>query len=325
LNAVAKILPEYNKQICSTGFCVLRPKSDELDSDFLYHFVQTRSFVQNLSDLVKGALYPAVTDKDVRGQSIPLPPLDEQQRIAVRLNEQMAAVESARRAAESQLRAARNLPAAYLREVFDDTRLKKWHWDKLGEHVTKIGSGVTPIGGQASYLSSGIPLIRSQNVHMNRFFYDGLAFISREQDAEMANSRVLLNDVLLNITGASIGRICVVPQEVCPANVNQHVSIIRCGSEIIPEFLSLYISRPDFQKTILAMQAGATRQALTKALIENFNIPLPDIQEQKSIVNVLLNKMKENGILVSKLESQLAEINQLPAALLRQAFSGGLS
>ncbi|NER84164.1 MAG: hypothetical protein F6K42_32430 [Leptolyngbya sp. SIO1D8] len=109
---------------------------------------------------------------------------------------------------------------------------------KLGNHVAKIGSGITPRGGQSVYLDSGVPLIRSQNVHMNRFELEGLAHISDEQDEKMEKTRVFPKDVLLNITGASIGRVCVVPDELCPANVNQHVSIIRGDGSFDSEFLS---------------------------------------------------------------------------------------
>src|SRR5438105_4960584 len=116
--------------------------------------------------------------------------------------------------------------------------LPTWRQVRLGDHVTKIGSGLTPLGGHAAYKLSGIPLIRSQNVLMNQFSREGLAYISYEQDAEMDGSRVQAGDVLLNITGASIGRVCLVPAEVCPANVNQHVCIIRTNGSIIPDFLA---------------------------------------------------------------------------------------
>ena len=158
-----------------------------------------------------------------------------------------------------------------------------WRWMRLGDYVTKVGSGITPLGGQTSYPKSGIPLIRSQNVHLNRFVPEGLAYISPEQDAEMEGTRVRPGDVLLNITGASIGRVCVVPESLCPANVNQHVSIIRCKEDIYPQFLSFYISTPEFQRFIMDSQAGATRQALTKVLIEDFRIPLPPLEVQKRI------------------------------------------
>lgn len=197
-----------------------------------------------------------------------------------------------------------------------------WRWVRLGDHVTKIGSGITPRGGQASYLRSGIPLIRSQNVHMNRFEPRGLAFISAQQDEEMEASRTQEGDVLLNITGASIGRVCVIPSELCPANVNQHVTIIRGDGSFVSEFLSFFISTPDFQKSILDSQAGATRQALTKSLIENFRIPLPPFSEQKRIALIL----KEQMIAVERAriaaEAQLESINALPAAYLRAVFTG---
>jgi type I restriction enzyme S subunit len=117
LNAVALVPQELNDQICSTGFCVLRPR-DGLDSAYLFAFVQSTEFIQSLSDLVTGALYPAVTDKQVRMQLISLPPLEEQQRIAAILDEQLTAVEQARAATEAQLDAINALPAALLRRAF---------------------------------------------------------------------------------------------------------------------------------------------------------------------------------------------------------------
>jgi type I restriction enzyme S subunit len=192
---------------------------------------------------------------------------------------------------------------------------------RLGDWVTKIGSGITPLGGQASYPRSGIPLIRSQNVHLNRFVPEGLAYISPEQDAEMEGTRVCPGDVLLNITGASIGRVCVVPESLCPANVNQHVSIIRCKSEINSGFLSFYISTPEFQRFIMDSQAGATRQALTKVLIEDFRIPLPPLQEQKRIAAILNEQMAAVERARASAEAQLEAAKALPAAYLRAVFS----
>ena len=117
LNAVALVPPDLDSEICSTGFCVLRPKPD-LDGDYLFAFVQTQGFVEALSALVQGALYPAVTDKQVKAQRIPLPPPPEQKRIAALLRDQMAAVERARAAAEAELVALNALPVAFLRRAF---------------------------------------------------------------------------------------------------------------------------------------------------------------------------------------------------------------
>ena len=117
LNAVALVPHELDNQICSTGLCVLRPM-DGLDSAYLFAFVQSTEFIQNLSDLVTGALYPAVTDKQVRAQLIPLPPLLEQRRIAAILHERLASVERLRRTLTEQLDAINTLPSAILRRAF---------------------------------------------------------------------------------------------------------------------------------------------------------------------------------------------------------------
>jgi type I restriction enzyme S subunit len=118
LNAVALVPHELDNQICSTGFCVLRPMAEALDSCFLFAYVQSTEFVKPLSELVKGALYPAVTDSQVFAQAIPVPPLREQRRIAAIITEQMKAVERARRAIEEELETIEGIPAALLREAF---------------------------------------------------------------------------------------------------------------------------------------------------------------------------------------------------------------
>jgi type I restriction enzyme S subunit len=195
-----------------------------------------------------------------------------------------------------------------------------WRWARLGDHSTKIGSGLTPLGGQAAYVDAGIPLIRSQNVHMNRFVFDGLAFITAEQDRCMCESRVQAGDVLLNITGASIGRVCVVPENVTRANVNQHVCIIRTDDSIDPSFLSFYVSTSTFQRFIFDTQAGATRQALTKALIERFEVPLPPLSEQRRIAGVLREQMAAVDKARAAAQARLEAVDAMPAALLRKAF-----
>jgi type I restriction enzyme S subunit len=196
-----------------------------------------------------------------------------------------------------------------------------WRWVRLGDHVTKVGSGLTPLGGHTTYVQTGIPLIRSQNVHMNHFVRDGLVFISHEQDAEMEGTRVAPRDILLNITGASIGRVCVAPSELCPANVNQHVSIIRSDGSFAPAFISFFLSTPEFQKFILDSQSGATRQALTKAMIENFLVPLPPLVEQKRIASILREQMAAVERARAATQAQLEAAKALPAAYLRSVFN----
>ena len=141
----------------------------------------------------------------------------------------------------------------------------------------------------------------------------------------MQGSRVVAGDVLLNITGASIGRVCVVRAAICPANVNQHVSIIRSDGSFVPAFLSYFLSSPGFQDFIMGSQAGATRQALTKRMIEHFEVPLPATLQQKRIASMLSDRMAASQKSRESLAAQLQMINRLPAALLRRAFKGELT
>lgn len=161
---------------------------------------------------------------------------------------------------------------------------------RLGENCLKIGSGATPRGGKDAYLPDGpFSLIRSQNIYNDRFKKDGLAFISDNQARQLENVEVLPRDVLLNITGDSVARVCLVDESVLPARVNQHVAIIRPKPDRIdPLFLRYFLVTPEMQDRMLALaSAGATRNALTKAMIENFQIPARDLEEQRIIAQTL--------------------------------------
>lgn len=158
---------------------------------------------------------------------------------------------------------------------------------KLKNYTIKIGSGVTPPGGEAVYKTSGIPFIRSQNVLTNQLNLSNVAFIDNELHKKMSGSLILPGDVLLNITGASIGRSCVVPNDLIEANVNQHVCIIRPKQSIYGRFLSLFLNSWLGQKQIWSFQGGGSREALNFQQIGNFDIPFPPIAEQKAIADLL--------------------------------------
>ncbi len=160
---------------------------------------------------------------------------------------------------------------------------------KLEDVTTKIGSGATPRGGQGSYYTQGTPLIRSLNVYDLKFDYSNLAFIDNEQAKKLNNVTVIENDVLLNITGASVCRCTSVPNNLVPARVNQHVSIIRAdGKNLDGKYLKYALVSPFYKNNLLGLSKnGATREALTKENIENFEISLPSFEEQTHISSIL--------------------------------------
>lgn len=163
-------------------------------------------------------------------------------------------------------------------------------FQKLKPLCVKIGSGATPRGGSGVYLDSGeYSLIRSQNVRNNTFSKDGLVFIDQEAAIKLDNVAIEESDVLLNITGDSVARCCQVDGSVLPARVNQHVAIIRpISKKLDPHYLRYFLVSPSMQNYMLGIAgAGATRNALTKGMIEDFDIPLPPIEKQKSIAHIL--------------------------------------
>ena len=159
---------------------------------------------------------------------------------------------------------------------------KGWNVSDLGQLTIKIGSGATPKGGKEAYQTDGISLIRSMNVHNGKFEYKELAHISDEQAARLENVAVEKNDVLLNITGASVARSCVVPTNVLPARVNQHVCIIRCKDSIMPDFINSLLIDDNYQDLLWSIAgSGATREAITKQQVESLQIILPPISKQE--------------------------------------------
>ena len=165
-----------------------------------------------------------------------------------------------------------------------------WPKVKLVDYCDKIGSGATPRGGSKVYLDSGeVSLVRSQNVYNHGFDYDGLVYIDDEAAEKLSNVELKENDVLINITGDSVARVCMVPDDVLPARVNQHVSILRpkYGS-LDPRFLRYSLVNYENQYKLLAIaSAGGTRKAITKGHLEDFEISLPDLDYQNEVSEIL--------------------------------------
>jgi type I restriction enzyme, S subunit len=164
-----------------------------------------------------------------------------------------------------------------------------WPLRRLKDITSKIGSGATPRGGKNAYRSEGISLIRSLNVYDFSFTEEDLAFIGEEQAAELDNVVVQKDDTLLNITGASVARCCLTNPKFLPARVNQHVAIVRVRPDVADARFVLYcINSLHFKSRLLAVaQGGATREALTKTTIEDFEVCQPPLPVQRRIAGIL--------------------------------------
>ena len=162
-----------------------------------------------------------------------------------------------------------------------------WEWTRLGCLCSKIGAGSTPKGGRAIYKSEGVLFLRSQNVYNDGLRLANAVFIDENIDASMIGSRVEPFDLLLNITGASIGRCAIVPSDLPSANINQHVLILRCIERDMIEFLHTCIISPLVFKSIMDMQVGATKEGLSAQKAAQLLMPIPPIKEQHRIITAL--------------------------------------
>ena len=235
--------------------------------------------------------YPSINETDISNFKIPLPPLDIQQKIV----QECEVLDQSARISESEISNLHKQVAQVIEQA-------QGTMTKLIDVTTKIGSGATPKGGESAYKNSGITLIRSQNVYDGAFLEKGLAFIDDEQAKKLENVTVESQDVLFNITGASVARCCVVQDKYLPARVNQHVAIIRANSEVLlPKFLQAVLVSKDYKAQLLNLAGGAnTREAITKVELEEFKIPVPPLAEQEKIVEQ-----------IEALEAQIAQAQKV--------------
>jgi type I restriction enzyme S subunit len=226
---------------------------------------------------------------------------------------------------KDQIEALDELVKSRFIEMFGDPVSNPRGWEKAvcKDVTSKIGSGATPKGGNSSYKEEGISLIRSMNVHNNKFIKKDLAFIDDEQAQKLNNVIVQEEDILLNITGASVARCCIVPNEFVPARVNQHVAIIRSKKErVLPTFLVYQFTNESYQRLLwdIATSGGATREAVTKQQIENLELIVPPLELQ----NKFADFVKQVDKLKFAMESSLKELENNFNSLMQKAFNGEL-
>lgn len=296
----------------STEFHVIRP-SEQVISEWIHFYVRQSSLLNKATEFFTGAVgQQRLPESYLASLEIPLPPLNEQRRIAVILAEQIAAVDKARTAVESQLNAAKRLPTAYLREVFESEEVSEWETMPLGEVCTVV-MGQSPVGSSYNSEGQGAPLLNGPTefgaIHPMPIQWTTSPTKFCEQD-----------DILLCVRGATTGRKNIADQRYC---IGRGLAAIRGTAEkTVTEFLLFAF---DFvTASILEETSGSTFPNLPGDKLERVKIPLPPVDEQRRIARTLSTKATVSEKLRVELSIQLDAINQLPAALLRRAFNGEL-
>lgn len=287
---------------------------EKVNRDYLKYQIMFRK----PSNLIQGDSYPSISISDISDWELYIPNLKKQSIVASSLVKCDKLIAKRR----EQIDALDALVSSVFYEMFLSNLEDKERTVNLSDITSHISSGSTPRGGKEVYTNDGIPFIRSQDVLMNHLDLSEVAYIPIEIHKAMKRSTLHYKDVLINITGASIGRTAVFYGETGSANTNQHVASIRLkGNVITPEFLSYYFSTEYFQKVIQKVSSGGTREALNYQQIGEFRIPEAPISKQEMFVRI------KNSIETQKesLRASLSELEILFDALMQEAFSGHLN
>lgn len=224
--------------ICSEKTFVIETKDESiLLQDFLPAIVRSESFWKYANDNQSGSVNHFINWTTFANYEFDLPDIDTQRKLSALL----WSMERTKTAYRNLIAKTDELVKSQFVEMFGDPVKNPMRWPSkpAKQLMTKIGSGATPKGGNSAYIDEGISLIRSMHVYNGCFDYDDLAHINEEQAHALDGVTVENNDVLLNITGASVARCCIVPDDILPARVNQHVCILRCRQNTIASRVSM--------------------------------------------------------------------------------------
>ena len=256
-----------------------------------------------------------ILDLAIRGKLVPQDPNDEPASVLL----ERVKAEKERLIAEGKIKRSKKSATSSDKPHYPFEIPSNWIWATLECICSKIGSGSTPRG--SNYATSGIPFFRSQNVYNDGIELTDIKYISEEIHKSMISTEVLANDVLLNITGGSLGRCAVVPSDFLKGNVSQHVCILR-PIEILPQYIHCFILSAHFSRFMKV--TGSGREGLPKYNLEKMLIPIPPIKEQKRIIN----KVKEWMTMVITIEKETSSLQEnlerTKSLILEQAIKGKL-
>jgi type I restriction enzyme S subunit len=335
---LAKIFVANEPLFVTTELLTFTPRRAVVDVNFLKYYLLTNGFITEVNDAVSGTKMPRVDWHTLATMAVFLPHISEQRTIADYLDQQTALIDQRLNTLEkkktvlAELRKAtiheavtkglnKNAPMKDSGSLFIGKIPAHWEVRRIKELSTKIGSGKTPLGGSSVYVEEGVMFLRSQNVWDEGLFVDDVVYIAEAVDQEMRGSRVKVGDILINVTGASIGRACLVPDGVI-ANVNQHVCIVRLRNKRLASFVARAMQSCATQNQIAEVQVGAAREGLNFEQIGNLFVVFPPLAEQLAIANHLDQQTQHIDAQLATLDEQARVLKELRKAIIHEAVTG---
>lgn len=324
-------LHEFDEVAASSAFICFKLK-DGYEATFLKGLFDRNTHGRQLAaHITSGARSNGLLNLNAGqfyGVQLPFPPKTEEQK---KVAECLASIDALIEAEDKKLDALKDHKQGLMQQLFpaegeslpvlrfpEFIKHDDWAFSELGPMTGKVGSGTTPKGGDANYQASGRPFLRSQNVGWGVLILDDVAHIDEEIHQSMIATEVIENDVLLNITGASIGRSAIADSRVAGGNVNQHVCILRAKpTELSPQYLKQYLISSLGQSQIDQCQAGGNRQGLNFQQIRSFRIPMPPTLDEQQLIASALQSADE---LLSEQAKRLGALKNHKQGLLQQLF-----
>lgn len=314
----------------------IRLTDDGFDLRFLIYYLKNSE--AHLQSNTVGMGIPHVDGDILKNLLLVKPTLEEQTQIVCYLDHQTATIDSLLEKKEELVELLKEKRQTIINEAVTNGvntkgKMKDSGIEWLGEIPEKwpvlpirylngkIGSGVTPKGGAEVYVDNGIIFIRSQNVHFDGLRLDDVVKIELDTHQKMSGSKVEYRDVLLNITGASIGRSCVVNVH-GEMNVNQHVCIIRPNDKIDADYLNFVLQSNVGQIQIKLLTTGGNREGLTFEAIKEFKIPVPEVSTQLKIVEHVFHSLKTVNSLEEKCGLQIERLKEYRQSIISEAVTG---
>jgi type I restriction enzyme, S subunit len=335
----AYVVEDIEKVLCGYHLALLRSYKGVLNGFYLYYLFKSYKFNQQFTIAANGITRFGLSIDDVRNSSISIPNMSEQIQISTFLDHKTRQIDDLISKKQKLIELLKEERIALINHAvtkgldptvsMQDSGIdyfgevpEHWKLTTLKKITNKIGSGVTPTGGAEIYVESGIPFFRSQNIHFNGIRTEEIAYIPTGIHENMSASKIYKGDVLLNITGASIGRCCVYEGQLGEANVNQHVCILRPTNLVNPYFLYYFLYSEIGQIQIELGVTGSGREGLNFKNIGNFIFPMISSDEQIQIVQYLNEMSNRIETVITKANREIELFSEYKTSLINEAVTG---
>ena len=320
LENIAMVSNDIENPICSTGFCVISPKREMLDSKFAFLVITSSQFIEKVVSKQKGASYPAVSDSVIYDLEILLPPLKEQKRIVKVLEEKLGKVKETIRLRQDAIADTEKILSAKLGEIFNEGKEKGWE-EKTMDELCEVARGGSPrpIKDYLTEDKDGINWVKIGDASASdRYIYKTRQKIKQEG---VKKTRLVHSGDLLLTNSMSFGRPYIMKTE---GAIHDGWLLLSPREKVVPEYLYYFLSSPDLYRQFKNLAGGAVVQNLNSQLVRGVKVSLPDFATQEKIVEELDELSSQVSELRTLQEEQLADLKSLERAYLHEAFNGEL-